>query len=186
MTPADYLCLIVLPTLAECIDTPDDQRRAYLACITTAHLVDHVSVALDPTSGDRHAVRRAVRAVGPYSSGCLDIVEAVSNGTKHAAPDPKPSRPVKFAPGYERFVPAFSWNTPGAGWGEARWSGPGIVVDHDGAHWFIDDCVRATVRAYAVAFPALFADADLGPVARELDRYVAFDAMPLTPPGTTP
>jgi len=186
MTPAEYVRFIALPTLGELLAEPSNQRRAYLACITAAHLVDHVNVALGPAGGGKHAIRKAVRAVGPYSAGCLDIVEAVSNGTKHAASDSKASRPVKFAPGHERPIPAFSWDTPGAGWDEGRWSGAGIVVDHGGAHWFIDDSVRATVRAYAFAFPALFAGVDLGEVAREFDRYAAFDTVLWPAPGDAP
>ena len=47
MTPADYLRLILLPTLADLLAEPADQRRAYLACITAAHIVDHVAVTLE-------------------------------------------------------------------------------------------------------------------------------------------
>lgn len=187
MTPADYLRLILLPTLAELLAEPEDQRRAYLACITAAHLVDHVAVTLPRRADgkpDIRAVRSAVARLGAYSAGCLAIVEAVSNGTKHAGPDP--NRSIKFSPGYERLVPAFAWDTEGAGWGEGRWSGPGIVVDHNGAHWFLDDCVRATVRAVSIAFPDRFIGADLGPVARYLDRYAALDAAASASLGTAP
>ena len=87
MTPARYLDLIVLPTLAEVIADSADQRRAYLACITAAHLVDHVSVTLPRHHGtkpDVWEVRSALGRLGPGTTAALEIVEAVCNGTKHS------------------------------------------------------------------------------------------------------
>lgn len=190
ITPADYLDLIVLPTLAELLAEPVDQRRAYLACIAAAHLVDHIAVRLPPRPDGRpdlRAVRSAIGRAGPhgrYSAACLAIVEAVSNGTKHALPDPKQNRPIKFMPGYERLVPAFAIGVPEAGIGQGRIGAPGLVVDHDGQHWFLDDCIRAMVRGCVAAFPDLFAGVDLGEVARGADRYGFLDA--LLPPSDAP
>ncbi len=161
MTPAEYLRTIVLPTLADLMDAPGDQRRAYLACITAAHLVDHVDVARGSLRDGKRDVRRAVRALDLHIAGCLDIVEAVATGVKHAKPDDRATRAVKFAPGHERHVRAFALDTPGAGLNEGRWGGPGLLVEHGGVHWFLDDTVRIVVRGFADAFPDLFASVDL-------------------------
>ena len=184
MTPADYLRFVVLPTFAEFMAEPDDQRRAYLACITTAHLVDYVDVALGSPEGGKHKVRQAVRATDPYSAACLEIVEGVSNGTKHARKDPKVSQRFKFVPGYERRVPAFALDTPRAGLDEGRWDNPGLVVAHriaNGAEglgsYFIDDCVCVVIRACATAFPGLLGSVDLGKVASKLDRAAWLSAL---------
>ena len=102
----------------------------------------------------------------------------MATGAKHAKPDKRATRAVKYAPGHERFVRPFALDTPDCGLDEGWFGGPGIVVDHDGGHWFIDDSVRATVRAYAEAFPLLLGSVDLRGVGCEFDRYTAFDAVP--------
>ncbi len=175
MTPADYLRHIVLPTLAEFMAAPDDQRRAYLACITAAHLADHVARF---TKASPKEVRQAIGRPGDYSTRCVEIVEGVSNGTKHAGASREAKFP--FVPGYERRAPAFAWDVPEAGWDVGRWNGPGLIVAHrivgeaDGlGSYFIDDCVRGAVRAYAETYPTLFASVDLSVVALDHDRWAA-------------
>ena len=172
MTPADYLRGVVLPTLMEMLAEPVDQRRAYLACITAAHLVDHVARAgrLKPKE-----VREAVVAGSAYVACCLEIVEGIGNGTKHAGPSREAAFP--FVPGYERHVPAFAFDMPGAGFDEGRWDRPGLAVAHriaDGSpglgSYCIDDCACVVVRSYAEAFPTLLGGIDLAPIAPELDR----------------
>lgn len=178
MTPADYLRAIVLPSLAEMLAEPSSSRRAYVACITAAHLVDHVAAARGIGGHRKHEVREAVRALGPRAAACLAIVEGVCTGVKHAAPDPKPNRPVKFVPGDERAVPAFAFSVEGAGWGQGRFGGPGVAVEHDGMLWFLDTCVLEVVRAYAQAFPAELGGVDLAPILRSLAHLTAPTGAP--------
>ena len=173
MTPAEYLRIVVLPTLAELLAEPDDQRRAYLACITAAHLVDHVDRG---ARIGRKAVRAAAVGARPYATCCLEIVEGIANGTKHAGPSREAAFP--FVPGYERYVPAFGLDELGAGLDEGRWNRAGLVVAHriaDGSEglgsYFIDDCVCVVVRAYTSAFQALLGGVDIAIVAPELDRF---------------
>ena len=45
-TLADYLAIVVLPSLAEFAEKPDDRRRAYVACIVIAHMTNHVAKVL--------------------------------------------------------------------------------------------------------------------------------------------
>jgi hypothetical protein len=42
MTPAEYVNDIVVPTVREFRDEPRSQRRAYLACMVTFHIKDHL------------------------------------------------------------------------------------------------------------------------------------------------
>jgi len=114
-TPADYLVIVVLPTLAEFMDVPDNRRRMYLACIATAHMVDHIARTVSPTAPENYAIRKEVRAQGSYATACLDVVEAICNGTKHAGPDPRRKQAFNYAPGQERFMPPLGSSAPGGG-----------------------------------------------------------------------
>ncbi len=178
MTPADYLSIVVLPTLVEFMAEPADQRRAHLACITAAHLVDHVARA---GRVKFKAARKAIEGASSYATCCLEIVEGICNGTKHAGPSREAAFP--FVPSCERYVAAFALNTPGAGLDEGRWDNPRLVVAHriaDGVEglcsYFIDDCVCVVIRACATAFPALLGGIDLGKIAPELDRAAQLSA----------
>lgn len=155
MTPADYLASIVLPTLAEFHSDPSDPRRAYLACIVSAHMIDHVVKA---GVGSKAVVRAAVRAQGNFAGECLDLVEAVCNGTKHAAPDR--AAHIKFAPGHERAFKANSLGGVLAARLHRRWGRPGLGVERDEEDRFIDESVEGVVAAFAMAFPALFPEVD--------------------------
>ncbi len=155
MTPSDYLASIVLPTVAEFVAEPSDRRRAYLACIVAAHTVDHVSRA---GAGNRAEVRDAVRAQGIFARECLDLVEAVCNGTKHAAPDRR--APVQFAPGREYLFKAGSLGAVLAARHRPRWNRPGLCVERDGEDRFIDESLEGLIAAVVMAFPALFPGVD--------------------------
>jgi hypothetical protein len=45
MTPAEYVTEIVIPTVRECRDNRRSRRYAYLACIVTFHIKDHLKKA---------------------------------------------------------------------------------------------------------------------------------------------
>ncbi len=168
--PADYLVIVVLPTLAEFMDVPDNRRRMYLACIATAHMVDHIARTVSPTAPANYAVRKEVRAQGSYATACLDVVEAICNGTKHAGPDPRRKQAFNYAPGQERFMPPLGSSAPGGGQSAAAWL-PGFIVDHAGGPRFIDDCVRGVIRAFAAAYPDLFKGIDLPAADQSRDRF---------------
>jgi len=137
-TPADYLVIVVLPTLAEFMDVPDNRRRMYLACIATAHMVDHVARTINPDGLGKYAVREAIRRQSDHAGACLAVVEGISTGTKHAGPDPKQRQQFDYAPGQERFMPPLGASAPGGGQSAAVWL-PGFIVDHAGGSRFIDD-----------------------------------------------
>ena len=156
MTPACYLALIVFPTLAEFTADPSDRRRAYLACIVAAHTVDYVVRA---GAGSKAEIHGRVRAQGQFAGECLDLVEAVCNGTKHAAPDRRAS--FQFAPGREHLFKANGLGAVLASRHQPRWGRPGLCVDrNDDEGWFIDESVEGLIAAFAMAFPALFPGVD--------------------------
>lgn len=166
MTPADYLCIVVLPTLAEFMDKPDDRRRLYLACIATAHMVDHVARSIRGRNA-QNAVRKEVSRQGEHAVACLTVVEGVCNGAKHAGP--RREEGLKFTPGTERFMPPNALGALAEGRG-AHAQLPGFTLV-DGAHpWFIDDYVRGAIRAIVAAYPEQFVGVDLANAAPEMDR----------------
>ena len=171
MSPAQYMEWIVLPTLAELLDNPGDQRRAYLACITAAHAIDYLARS---GRGSQSEIRTKLRERGGYAAACLAIVEGICNGTKHAGPGRDAA--FKFAPGEERYVPAFAWDDPDAGWG-SRWGSAGLVADLDHGSYFIDDCVRETIRSLVEAYPLSFEGVDLASVRRDQDRFSFLDGV---------
>ena len=184
MTPAEYLSIVVLPTLAEFMAEPANQRRAYLACIAAAHLVDHVARQTKdrPAKGRvEDLVRDHVYAAHEFGRPCLDIVEGVCNGTKHAGPGRGAAFPFKL--GDERRREAFEFGKEGAGWGEGRWGKPGLSVSHEKITYFLDDCTRCVVWTFARAYPDLFDGVNLAVTQPDLDRWgEPIEAVP--PSGT--
>lgn len=170
LTPADYLAIVVLPTLAEFMAAPDNRRRMYLACIATAHMVDHIARSINPNGLGKYAVRETIRKQSDHAGACLAVVEGISTGTKHAGPDPKQRQQFNYAPGQERFMPPLGASAPGGGQSEAAWL-PGFIVDHAGCPGSVDDCVRGAIRAFATAYPDLFKGIDLTAADQSRDRF---------------
>src|SRR5438105_1748710 len=103
MTPTDYMNQIVVPTLREFRDDRRARRLAYLACIATFHLKDHLKKA------GEQGIETAMRA----SCGvAFDVVRGVCNATKHVETDG--SHAVVFRVGEDT-------DRPPAIWGEAVW-----------------------------------------------------------------
>jgi hypothetical protein len=79
VTPADYVNEIVVPTVREFRDDRRSRRHAYLACIVTFHVRDHLKKA-----GEQHPDKL-------MEAACKDewkVVRAVCNGTKHVTSEP--------------------------------------------------------------------------------------------------
>jgi len=94
MTPAEYVTEIVVPTVRECRDSRLSRRHAYLACIVTFHIKDHLKKA-----GVTASIENAMRSACPDD---FDVVRAVCNGTKHV--ETNATHPVPFTAGedYDR------------------------------------------------------------------------------------
>jgi hypothetical protein len=93
MTPAKYVDEIVIPTVREFRDNPRSRRHAYLACIVTFHVKDHLKNA-----GEKR-IEKTMRAGGSKS---FDLVRSICNGTKHGTTNT--SHPIPFQAGtdYDR------------------------------------------------------------------------------------
>lgn len=94
MTPAEYVTEIVVPTVRECRDNRRSRRCAYLACIVTFHIKDHLKKAGAGPIEDK------MRVACP---GHFDVVRGVCNGAKHVATDQ--SHPIPFATGRDYYRP---------------------------------------------------------------------------------
>jgi hypothetical protein len=99
MTPQNYMDEIVLPTVAEFKNEPRSRRRAYLACVVTFHLKDHLKAA-----GEK-GIEQTMRAAGH----AFDVVRGVCNGTKHFQTDQ--THLIQFAAGND-------WDRPPAAIGQ--------------------------------------------------------------------
>lgn len=162
MTPEEYVEAMVLPTLHEALAARDDRRRAYLACLVVCHGAD--SLGLAPAARDpgfaalegrprNHAANAATEKVQAEARRSCDeiwtVVHGLANGLKH------PSRLV-HVPGSEESMPAFAFDTPGAGWDEGRWDVPDLKVRGDDADTevlFPDACAQQVLAAFVCAYP---------------------------------
>jgi hypothetical protein len=153
MVPSEYVSKIVLPTVDEYLAATGDLRRAILACGVTYHVRDYLAAASGCSKGE---VDRRIKAICAFS---FDVVDGVCNGSKHVRNTDRGD--FKFSPGDEKSVPAFAFDVPGSGWGEARWDKPGLEVEHQGRREFIDICLCAVLVAIGRAFPAEFSGVDL-------------------------
>jgi len=93
VTPADYVNEIVIPTIREFGDKRRSRRHAYLACIVTFHIKDHLKVAGE---SDIDVVMRS------SDSKAFDLVRSVCNGTKHVSTHSTHSIAFKIGADYER------------------------------------------------------------------------------------
>ena len=134
LTPALYLATIVLPTVAEFLADLSDGRRAYLACMATAHPVDQIRRS---ERLDTETVKKAATAIGSYKGEALEIVKGTYNGTEHAGTGR--GEPFPFAPGHEERQLAHELQAEGGG------EVTGLTVVHRDATYFIDDCVKAAI-----------------------------------------
>ena len=152
MTPTSYMAEIVIPTAQEFMAARGDRRRAYLACIAAFHLCDYVQRADGKAI---NSVRRPIRALCEPS---FDVVEGICNGSKHCGRDGRGA--FDHQPGTEREIPIFAFDVSGAGWGQGRFSVPGLGVEHHGQELCVDWCLQAFLLSAAKAFPDHFREND--------------------------
>jgi hypothetical protein len=144
MSPQEYFSIVVAPTVAEFFAAPGDQRRGYLPCGVTYHLVDYLAKAEGVSNTD---VCQAMRA---ECADAFDVVQGICHGVKHAGRD---TGSFRFDPGSEQFVPPFAFDTPGAGFDQGRWDNPGIAVDHNENRLYVDASLRAVLKTLAQLYP---------------------------------
>lgn len=143
MTPGEYIEVVVVPTIRDLLQKPDDRRLAYLAAIATQHVVDYVMRANIPgktppkvRDAELKRIKAAVEADVP---DFFAVVEGMCHGSKHCGRDGKGHQ---FTPGDEQYVPPFGFGEGFGGLGQGRWNGPGLVVIlENGERVFVDTAV---------------------------------------------
>jgi hypothetical protein len=78
MTPAKYVDEIVIPTVREFREDRRSRPRAYLACIATYHVKDHLAKA---------GVLGVEQVMLAVCCDAFQAVKAVCNASKHVGPD---------------------------------------------------------------------------------------------------
>ena len=138
MSPSEYASHIVLPTVREFLSVLDDTRRAYLACIATFHLVDYVARA------ENVKASQIAKNMQKESGDDFDIVEGICNGSKHCGRD---WGEYRHLPGSETALGPISY---GSGfYGKGRYGGlPGLLVQHRGKDFLIDECLRKVLATF--------------------------------------
>ncbi len=136
MTPAEYVSEIVLPTVREFRNERRSRRRAYLACIVTFHVKDHLIETGEAKAED------VMRAVEP----AFAIIRDVCNGTKHVEAKFRPTIP--FRVGADRDRPPAIWDE--MEWDVSHWDdlvgGRDVMADAD---WLdLYESVRVGIRGH--------------------------------------
>jgi hypothetical protein len=150
LTPADYVNEIVVPTVREFRDERRCRRRAYLACMVTFHIKDHLRRAGETGIEDR---LRAATGDG------FDVVRAICNGTKHPYIDR--NNPIRFVAGDD-------WDRPPGAFGVLE-CGVSQLGDPVGGREIaagpgradLYQCVKRVVVAFKANFPAHLGGCDL-------------------------
>ena len=150
MTPQEFMDQVVLPTVAELKVEPRSRRRAYLACIVTFHLKDHLKTAGE--TGIETTMRTA-------AGDSFDVVRGICNGTKHVQTDQ--SHPIPFAAGKD-------WDRPPAILGQmiigvSRLGDPhgGREIGAGPQRRDVYSAVKAVLNAFCNSYPAHLGVTDL-------------------------
>jgi hypothetical protein len=141
---------LVLPTVEESKAERLSRRRAYLACIVTFHLKDHLAKVGET------GIENAMRA---DSQDNFDVVRGICNGTKHVRTDG--SHPIPFAAGDD-------WERPPAVAGRLM-AGVSVLGDAVGGREITDgseridiySAVKAVLQSYCKLYPRHLGASDL-------------------------
>lgn len=147
MTPAEYVEIVVLPTVREFLARPGYRRLAYLSAIATYHVVDYLMRTNAPSGNDpkaRDARKAEIKRIeGIIAKTCPDefaVVEGMCHGTKHCGMDREDV--FRFTPGQEVPSKTFGFAEAGdtAGFG-GTFATPRLVVHHNGRDIIVDEAV---------------------------------------------
>lgn len=153
MTPAEYVELVVLPTVRDFMEKADDRRLAYLSAIATYHITDYLMRAAQPsTRAAADAELKRIRETLRYDlREWYEVIEGLANGAKHCGRDAK--RGARFTPGDEQYVPPFGFGEGFGGFGQGRWDGPGLLVPAGDKQIFVDNALAYFLLGCARLFP---------------------------------
>ena len=150
MTPAEYVAEIVVPTVREFRESRRSRQRAYLACIATFHIKDHLKKA------------GATRIEQTMRTACFDefeLVRSVCNGSKHLEVDA--SHAIPFVAGLDYDRPPSRAGLGRAGRSIAGDLKGGRVVSHNSKKYNVYTSVRSVLLQFQLQYPSLLAACDL-------------------------
>jgi hypothetical protein len=150
MAPADFMAEIVLPTVLEFREEPRSRRRAYLACIATFHVKDHLAEA-----GERD-VETAMR---DETGIAFDVVRDVCNGAKHREATRRPR--VGFLVGADSDRPPAIGGVAESGVSRGGDAEGGREIEAGGQRVDLYDTCTTVLRAYVALYPHHFTGCDL-------------------------
>ncbi len=156
MTPAEYIQLVVLPTVREFVARPADRRLAYLSTQVTYHVIDYLMRKAVPVGSKRNVrdpeTKRIEDLIRADSPEFFAVVEGMCHGAKHCGRDGGEGH--QFTPGDEQRVPPFGFGEGFAGFGQGRWGSEGLVVVlSNGERIFVDTAVIGFLLACQRLFP---------------------------------
>jgi hypothetical protein len=102
MTPAEYVGEIVVPTVREFGESRRSRQRAYLACIVTFHIKDHLK---------RAGATQIERTMRTACNDEFELVRSICNGSKHLEADT--SHAIPFVAGLDYDRPPHEQGLPG-------------------------------------------------------------------------
>ena len=144
MTPAEFIAEVVEPTVREFSANPRSRRHAYLACIATFHVSDHLRRAGET------GIEEKLRANGP---AFFDAVHGVCNGAKHVRTGR--GQRAAFAAGDDKERPAAMGGVAEGGISRSGDLG-GREVDTPEGRVDLYEACNWVIRSYRVYFPHHF------------------------------
>jgi len=151
MTPAEYVQVVVLPTVREFMAKPDDRRLVYLSAIAAFHVSDYLLRAAPASTKPEVELKRIRDVLRSDLTFWYDAIEGMANGAKHCGRDR--NRGAPFMPGDEEYVPPFGFGEGFGGFGQGRWDRPGLLVPAGGGQIFVDNALSYFLLACARHFP---------------------------------
>jgi hypothetical protein len=150
MTPQQFMDEIVLPTIVELKNAPRSRRRAYLACIITFHLKDHLKAA-----GEKE-IEKTMRAT---SGAAFDVVRSICNGTKHVQTDK--THKIPFAIGKDTDRPPAILGQMVLGVSRLGDPHGGREIGAGQKRWDIYSVVKKVLNSFCSSYPAHLGATDL-------------------------
>ncbi|WP_316227706.1 hypothetical protein [Bradyrhizobium sp. SZCCHNR3015] len=151
MTPADYVTEIVIPTVRESRDNRKSRRHAYLACIVTFHIKDHL---------EKVGVTGVTQKMRTACPGHFDLVRGVCNGTKHVATNQ--GHVIPFAIGGDYYRPPAFAGVMMAGLSMLGDTKGARVVRHNDTKYDLYGSAKAVLAEFKRQFPNYLDGCDLG------------------------
>lgn len=150
MTPADYVTEIVIPTVRECRDNRQSRRSAYLACIVTFHINDHLK---------RAGVTGVEEKMRTVCDSHFDLVRGVCNGTKHVATNL--SHPIPFEAGRDYYRPPAFAGVMVAGLSMLGDTKGARIIRHNNMKFDLYGSVKKVLTEFTLQFPDQLGACDL-------------------------